>query len=194
MEFFTFDAAYLAKLRAGDPPTQKHFVDYFSELIHLKLRSRVASPEAIEDLRQETFIRVLVMLRKPDGLREAERLGAFVNSVCNHVLMEHYRGQKRSGAPLEDQPEEVFTDLKPSPLSLLETKDRARLVQQSLSTLPARDRELLRAILMEERDKDAVCAEMDVTREYLRVLVHRAKQSFRQAYGEDPAHREVNVP
>jgi RNA polymerase sigma-70 factor (ECF subfamily) len=182
VEFFAFDAEYLGKLRAGDPPTQKHFVVYFSELIHLKLRSRLASQEAVEDVRQETFARVLRMLRKPDGLRQADRLGAFVNSVCNHVLQEQYRGQKKSGSSLDEEPEEVYIDLKPSPLSLLETKDRARLVNQSLLELPGRDRELLRAVLMEERDKDEVCEELGVNREYLRVLVHRAKQSFKAVY------------
>jgi RNA polymerase sigma-70 factor, ECF subfamily len=182
VEFFTFDAEYLGRLQAGDPPTQKHFVGYFSELIHLKLRSRLSSHEAVEDVRQETFARVLLMLRRPDGLRQADRLGAFVNSVCNHVLMEQYRGQKKSGSALEEEPEEVYVDLKPSPLSLLETKDRARLVNRSLSALPDRDRDLLRAVLMDERDKDDVCAEMGVTREYLRVLVHRAKQAFKAAY------------
>jgi RNA polymerase sigma-70 factor (ECF subfamily) len=193
VEFVAFDAGYLERLRAGDLPTEKHFVGYFSELIHLKLRSRLASPDAVEDVRQETFTRVLLLLRKPGGLREAATLGAFVNSVCNHVLQEQYRSQKKRGSSLDDEPEQLFVDHKPSPLSLLESKDRARLVQQSLAALPSRDRDLLRAVLMEERDKDAICAEYDISREYLRVLVHRAKQSFRLAY-DTPSRQEVNGP
>ena len=42
--------------------------------------------------------------------------------------------------------------------------------------MPDRDRRLLQLVLLEERDKDAVCAELGLSREYLRVLVHRAKQ------------------
>jgi RNA polymerase sigma-70 factor (ECF subfamily) len=105
-----------------------------------------------------------------------------VNSVCNHVLMEHYRAQKKAGPSLEEEPETVYVDRNPSPLNLLETKDRARLVQKALAALPGRDRDLLRAILMEDRDKDTVCAEMGVSREYPRVLLHRAKQSFKSTY------------
>jgi RNA polymerase sigma-70 factor, ECF subfamily len=190
VEFFTFDAEYLDKLRLGNPSAEKHFVAYFSELIHLKLRSRLASREAIEDVRQETFTRVFLMLRKSDGLRDADRLGAFVNSVCNHVLQEHYRAQKKVGFPLEEEPELTYVDRNPSPLNLLETKDRARLVQQALAELPSRDRELLRSVLMEDRDKDTVCAEMGVSREYLRVLLHRAKQSFRSTYDRPPTQEE----
>jgi len=62
----------------------------FTELLQLKLRSRLQSPQAIEDVRQETFARVFSVLRKDGGLRQPERLGAFVNQICNHVLFEHY--------------------------------------------------------------------------------------------------------
>jgi RNA polymerase sigma-70 factor (ECF subfamily) len=185
VDFVTFDAEYLVKLRAGEASTQRHFVEYFSELIHLKLRSRLSSQEAIEDVRQETFSRVLLILRKEDGLRQAERLGAFVNSVCNHVLQEQYRTQKKSGSSLAEGDEAVYVDYRPSPLNQLESADQARVVRESLSKLPARDRMLLQSVLVEERDKDQLCEEMGVTREYLRVLLHRAKQSFRSAY-ENP--------
>jgi len=186
VEFFAFDAEYLAKLRAGDLATQRHFVDYFSALIQLKLRSRLNSPEAIEDVRQETFARVFRMLQKEDGLRQAERLGAFVNSVCNHVLQEQYRSQKKTGVPLDEMHEVFYVDQRPSPLSQIEAEDRARLVRLSLSKLSHRDRKLLHAVLLEEQDKEQLCAEMGISREYLRVLVHRAKQSFRSAYGAQP--------
>src|ERR1700728_4982320 len=88
MEFFAFDASYVEKLRAGDVHIEAHFVNYFSELIRIKLRSRLNSKEAIEDVRQETFMRVLVLLRGEGGLRQPDRLRASVTSVCNHVLQE----------------------------------------------------------------------------------------------------------
>ena len=65
MQFQEFDDSYLERLRAGDFRTQEHFVAYFSELIQLKLRSRLRSPQAIEDVRQETFARVFAA----DGAR-----------------------------------------------------------------------------------------------------------------------------
>ena len=58
------------------------------------------------------------------------------------------------------------------------------MVRQILSALTERDRRLLQAVLLEERDKDEVCAELGISREYLRVLVHRAKQSFKSFYIE----------
>ncbi len=182
LEFFAFDAPYLDRLKSGDAQTEEHFVRYFSELIRLKLRSRLNSKEAIEDVRQETFVRVLSLLRAEKGLRQAERLGAFVNSVCNNVLLEHYRSKSKSDSNLEDAPDAILVNREPDALSLLETKDTERVVRQILNELTERDRSLLRSVLLEERDKDEVCAELGITREYLRVLIHRAKQSFKIFY------------
>jgi RNA polymerase sigma-70 factor (ECF subfamily) len=192
VDFFTFNAEYVTKLKAGDPSTERHFVEYFGELIHLKLRSRLSSPEAIEDARQETFSRVFLLLRKENGIREADRLGAFVNSVCNHVLQEQYRVQKKAGPSLSENEDMTYADHRPDPLSELEAKDQARVIWQSLNSLPARDRKLLKAVLMEEESKDDICAEIGVSREYLRVLVHRAKESFRTAYEPQNQSRKVN--
>ena len=87
MELFAFDEGYLRRLREGDPSTEDHFVAYFSQLLQLKLRSRRLPPDTVDDLRQETFARVLRSIRSENGVREANRLGSFVNSVCNHVLL-----------------------------------------------------------------------------------------------------------
>src|SRR5207249_7618861 len=100
VEFFTFDKAYVERLREGDPSTEEHFVAYFEQLLHIKLRSRMLTSDKVEDLRQETFIRVIAVLRK-DGVRQPERFGAFVNSICNNVLLEHYRSSAKN-QPLED--------------------------------------------------------------------------------------------
>src|SRR5450631_1353212 len=145
LEFFAFDASYVEKLRSGDAHIEGHFVSYFSELIRLKLRSRLDSREAIEDVRQETFMRVLLLLRGEGGLRQPDRLGPFVNSVCNHVLLEHYRSQKRVEASIDEETEATVAGHDPSALSLLETKDTERIVQQILSQLTERDRHLLQA-------------------------------------------------
>jgi RNA polymerase sigma-70 factor, ECF subfamily len=182
LQFIEFDAPYLERLKSGDAATEEHFVSYFSELIRLKLRSRLNSREAIEDVRQETFMRVLAQLRGEKGPRDAERLGAYVNSVCNHVLLEHYRSRSKSETGLDEQAETTIADRKPDALSELESKDTQRVVRQILDAMSERDRRLLRSVLLEDRDKDEVCAELGVSRDYLRVLVHRAKQSFKTFY------------
>jgi RNA polymerase sigma-70 factor (ECF subfamily) len=55
-------------------------------------------------------------------------------------------------------------------------------VREILLELPLRDRSLLKAVFLEERDRADVCREFGVDREYLRVLLHRAKKEFKVEY------------
>jgi RNA polymerase sigma-70 factor (ECF subfamily) len=183
MNFETFDASYVSRLRAGDAPTEQHFVAYFSELILLKLRPRLRRPEQIEDVKQETFSRALSLIRSEGGLRHAERLGPLMNSICNNVLMEQYRVSGRV-EPLEDETAEWFVETRPDALSMVISSDTRDQVRRVLNNLNEKDRSLLHAVFLEERDKDEVCAELGVGRDYLRVLLHRAKGSFREMYSK----------
>lgn len=183
MNFVTFDASYVSKLRAGDASTEQHFIAYFSELMLLKLRPRLRMPEQIEDVKQETFSRALSLIRSEGGLRHAERLGPLVNSICNNVLMEQYRVSNRAET-LEDEVAERLVEATPDALSKVISEDTRNLVRNVLAGMNERDRSLLRAVFLEERDKDEVCAELGVGRDYLRVLLHRAKASFREMYSK----------
>lgn len=187
MQFQSFDEAYVERLRAGDFRTQEHFVAYFTELLQLKLRSRLHSPQAIEDVRQETFARVLIALRK-DKIRQPDRLGAFVNSMCNNVLLEHYRSSGRDSS-IEDEEDQDFPAKPVDLLGALAARQMEQKVREILEELPERDRRLLREVFLEERDKDEVCRDFGVDRDYLRVLLHRAKLSFKSLYLKNMAGR-----
>jgi RNA polymerase sigma-70 factor (ECF subfamily) len=184
LQFHKFDQSYLERLCSGDFRTESHFVAYFSELIQLKLRSRVNSPQAVEDLRQETFARVFATLRSEGRLKQPERLGAFVNSVCNNVLLEHYRSSSRENS-IEDEESANVPDPSLDVVAILSHKEMEHRVRQVLEELSERDRRLLREIFLEERNKDAVCRDFGVDRDYLRVLLHRAKQAFKAVYLKD---------
>jgi RNA polymerase sigma-70 factor (ECF subfamily) len=181
LQFHTFDASYVENLCTGDRQTQEHFVAYFTELLRIKLRSRLQSSHAIEDVCQETFARVFAVLRKDGGLRQPERLGAFVNSICNFVLFEQYRSSARSESLDEEgAPEPPATGA--DALDIVAARQIERKVREILLHLPERDRALLNAVFLEERDRDEVCRQFGVDREYLRVLLHRAKQEFKVEY------------
>jgi RNA polymerase sigma-70 factor (ECF subfamily) len=182
LQFEAFDASYLKKLQEGDLPTQEHFVAYFGELIQKKLRSRLNSPQLVADLRQETFARVFKVVRKGDGIRHPERLGPFVVAVCNHVLMEHYRSSSRE-TPLEDEQGDIFPDTQSlDPLTRVMDKQTVEIVRSVLDELSEKERRVLKEVFLDERDKAEVCRDFGVDRDYLRVLVHRAKQSFKSKY------------
>jgi RNA polymerase sigma-70 factor (ECF subfamily) len=177
LELFAFDEAYVGRLREGDPSTESHFVAYFSELIQIKLRARFLAPEVVDDLRQETFTRVIRSLRSEGGIRQADRLGPFVNSVCNNVLLEHFRAGSKN-VPLDNHHLEL-PDRSLNLESLAISKETQEAVRNVLLQLPDRDQAILRAVFLDEMDKDEVCRRFGIGRDYLRVLLHRAKEKFR---------------
>lgn len=191
MELFAFTREYVERLREGDPSTEQHFVAYFDQLLRIKLRAKFLPLETVEDLRQETYIRALLQIRR-NGVRQPERLGAFVNSICNNVLQEFYRAKNRT-SPLDDNYHQ-----KPDPAinqeGLIITAQIKNRVRQVLEELPERDRQLLRAFFLEEKEKDEVCIEFGVDRDYFRVLLHRAKDKFRLLYEKDKDNLSGRLP
>lgn len=179
MELYLFDSDYVQRLRDGDPETESHFVAYFRQLLRIKLRARYLSPDVIDDIQQETFIRVFRALRTDGGIRQPDRIGAYVNSVCNFVLHEHYRAQGRS-QPSEDSDAEIPDKvLNLEKLAIAkEVNDRVR---EAVTSLAPKERDLIRKIFFQEMDKNEVCAEIGVSRDYLRVLMHRAVEHLRGA-------------
>ena len=177
LERYDFDADYIRRLVAGDAETERHFTEYFGQLLVLKLRPRLRSAAQVEDARQETFVRVLSTLKEKGGLASAGSLGAFVNGVCNNVLFEMYRANARTTGLDEEYDEEAATQA--ADLALVADEAREE-VRAALLDLPERERLVLKWLFFDERDKNDICRDLQIDRGYLRVLVHRAKSRFRE--------------
>ena len=177
MEKQDFDAQYVSRLTEGDASVEHHFTMYFGEFLRIKLRRRGWAGDEIEDIRQETFLRVLQVLRQKKGLEHPERLGAFVNSVCNNIVLEFYKTRARhpSFDPAANEPIDRTIDMDGSVLA----EENKKMVRVILGELPEADRQLLKMVFLDQADRDEVCRIMNVDRGYLRVLVHRALMRFK---------------
>jgi RNA polymerase sigma-70 factor, ECF subfamily len=179
VDLFSFDDGYVRRLREGDAATMDHFVAYFTQLLRIKLRYRRLSPDRVEDITQETFARVFKALQMDNGIRHPERIGAYVNSVCNFVIQERSRDDFKNQTPEESQidpPDEIIVDIEGRAI-------RAEImahIRGVIKTLPERERGVIRMIFFEEKEKDEVCRLLDVDRDYLRVLLHRAIEHLRK--------------
>ena len=180
MDAPTFNEDYLRRLIDVDEATERHFTTYFSDLLRIKLRSRLRSNQLVDDVRQETFLRFFRTIRSKKEILQPERLPAFVNAICNNILLERYRDlHKYQGSGVET-PEQVDNSWDPDANFVNET--RKRIIRNMLEEMPQKERRLLQALFLEDRDKDDICREFGVDREYLRVLLHRAKNRARGIY------------
>lgn len=177
LEFYRFDSDYVERLVAGDREFEQHFTEYFSRLLLIKLRARRYETHVIDDIRQETFLRVFEALRR-EGIRSPERIGAFVNSVCNNVMLEFGRSGSRLKAMDSDLPE-VADSAAHAERELLDAETQAE-VRQVLAEMTPQNRRLLTMLFVEERDKEDICRDFGVDRNYLRVLLFRARAEFKE--------------
>jgi RNA polymerase sigma-70 factor, ECF subfamily len=173
----SFDQPYIDALIAGKPEIQEHFTAYFGDLLFIKVRSCVRSAQLREDIVQETFVRAISFLQRGQ-LDHPERLGAFMCKVCDNTTKEYFRKLGRDQTMPEAQSDPP--DESEGSEERLVTDERKRHVRKILDDMPDKDQRLLRAIFIEDRDKDEVCREFQVDRNYLRVLLHRAKAKFRE--------------
>lgn len=178
MDYAAFDADYLARLKQGDPETERHFTSYFSNAIWLKLRNRVRTRHLIDEIRQETFARVLKYLQSGKPIQYPERFGGFVQGVCNNVMLEVMRSEfshtQATENPVDPPDERVRIDAD------IVTEERKRMVREVLSEMPEKDRTVLSMVFLEEGERSEICSRLKVDGDYLRVLLHRAKERFRE--------------
>ncbi len=177
MDFFTFDADYIRRLCTGDALIGEHFHVYFRGLLTRQGRRTLRTVDEIDDVIQEVFARVLKSVCADDALREGSRLGAFVHTVAVNVIHEKQREKTRTNQlpeafdlPSREDLEELFA-----------TREAVAIVRKILSEMSEKDARLLRG-WFEGRDKDEMCRELGVDRAYLRVLVHRALQRFKDLF------------
>ena len=171
MELYSFDDEYVLRLCQGDREAEEHFFRYFCDVLFIKLRRRVRTLDGIEDITQETLLRALRTICSDERLRDSRKLGSFVNSICGNVLMERFRKSGKSEAPLDDYPS-IADQRDSAEKRLMRVQERQR-VHRVLDLLDPRDSAILKAIFIEERD-------------YLRVLLFRAKEKFRVVYELQP--------
>jgi RNA polymerase sigma-70 factor (ECF subfamily) len=175
VQYFEFNDTYVQELRAGDPATTEHFFRYFRTAIERSLRARAYSIALIEDIQQETFIRVLRALQRPGSIEQPDRFGAYVLSISQNVLHEHLR--KTRGATVE--PDDTQRDTRPDPEVLAQSaqfRDRFRRV---LATMSQVDRSILIAIA-QDKTHDEISRELNLKPACIRVRLHRARMRLRQ--------------
>ncbi len=172
-----FDAEYLERLLAGEASAEAHFVRHFAQLIRLVVLARTGNSRLVEDVTQETFLRVFQLLRRQGGLERPDRLGSFVYSVCRRVLAEYLRKEQPSGASqLGSVP--GYRMLLDEGLVREELKQAVGAALEQLSHL---EQKALRLVFLEERDRRQVCSELGLSADYLRVVLWRAKRRLRRA-------------
>ena len=171
-----FDESYVGRLRGGCALTSAHFADHFSRLLKVVLRRYVRRTDLIDDIRQETLLRILQMARRENF--QPQRFEAFVLRTARLISYEMMRAERQYCAPEENAPEPA--DTRPTPEALAIGNAEARKASETLEGMEGRDGRILSMVFAAEADRTAICRQFGFSEAYLRVVLHRARIRFQE--------------
>jgi RNA polymerase sigma factor (sigma-70 family) len=138
--------------------------------IHRFLYSRVGNYEDAEDLTSEVFLKAARML-DPD--RPEASMAAWLFTVARTVLADHWRRYYRGGAPIQMDDDRMGEIPQPIPMSE-STGKSTQLVEEVLSGLPDRYRQVLELRFLQGYTIQETASELQISPENVKVIQHRA--------------------
>jgi RNA polymerase sigma factor (sigma-70 family) len=172
------DVELVASIREGDSRAETALYERYSARVYFLALSELHSKEDAEDVRAETFLRVLQSLRQ-DQLRSPGSLGSFIVGTALNVIREQVRLSYKTQS-LDERELNLAGDR--SLESAFIDSEASRALEEAARQLKPREREFLRMLYYEELPKEEIARALGVKEERLRLIKSRALRSFREIY------------
>jgi RNA polymerase sigma-70 factor (ECF subfamily) len=131
----------------------------------------------VDDCCQESMIRVMRYLR---GYQPTGSFEAWLCRIARNTTLNHIRDANRAAAETLGEWAEQVADPGKRPDELLIAQDRAAAVRSAVAKLPAKQREMVELLFLEELDKQDAMAVGGVNcQTTVRTRLIRARQSLR---------------
>jgi RNA polymerase sigma-70 factor, ECF subfamily len=172
------DAELVVNIQNGRSDSEAALYEkYSAKVYYLALRDSRSSHDA-EDVRAETFLRVIQAIRK-NQIRSADALAAFIVGVARNVLRELYARRNQVGDVVELSPERLSS---PSHERILLDSEVRVAVQKTIDRLKPRERAVLRMHFYEELPTEEIARRAAIAPERVRLVKSRALKHFREIH------------
>ena len=184
------DLALLARLRAGDERAAASFAERLAPPLFRFARARlVGESELARDVVQTTLLKALSKL---DGYRGEAPLLAWLLACCRNEIRMHLR--RRRSAPREVKLEEVVeaplvAERGPDAEAVLLARESAEHVHLALDALPPRYAAALEWKYLDQLSVEEIGARLAIGTKAAESLLTRARNSFRDYFGQLAAGR-----
>jgi RNA polymerase sigma-70 factor (ECF subfamily) len=168
----------VSKIQQGDSVAEAALYEKFSQRIYFLALSELHSKDDAEDIRAETFLRVIQALRE-GKLRSADSLPSFIVGFALNIIREHIRHKYRTDS-LEDYEYDVASE--GSLENVFLDAETSRAIEEAVKKLKPREQEFLRLYYYEELPKEEISARLGIKEDRLRLIKSRTLQSFREIY------------
>lgn len=169
-------AQLVLQARAGERAAEDTICKRFAPVVRAFARRRLRGKEAVEEFAQDVLLLTIEALRG-GRIEQPERLGGFVLGICRSLAFERVRQRERRqalwdtyGAALHSVSVEAVQQ---------EIYEVIHL-EDCLSQLPRRSREVIRLGYVESRGNDEIAQELAISEANARVLRHRTLANLRE--------------
>ncbi len=172
------DTELVANIQSGQSDSEAALYEkYSAKVYYLALRESKSADDA-EDVRAETFLRVLLAIRG-NQVRSPAALPGFIVGVTRNVLRELYARRSHAGAEADQNVVEATT---PSHEKLFLDHETQQAVQRVIERLKPRERAVLRMHYYEVLPTEEIAERTAIEPERVRLVKSRALKHFRELY------------
>lgn len=165
------------RIHNGDPLAEEELVNSYRRAVLLIATVRTRDPECAKDLAQEVLMAVLKALRAGQ-VRDAERLGAFVQGTARNLINNYLRSRSRH--PTVDL--DAVEVASPDPVEDLEAAERQRLMRQELAKCSLTDQKILLLSLVDGHPLNEVAARLNLSHDAVRARKSRLIKKFTKKF------------
>jgi RNA polymerase sigma-70 factor (ECF subfamily) len=173
----SFEADLVAKIQGGQTEAEAELYEKYSARVYYLALRQTRSPQDAEDVRTETFIRVLQAIRG-NQLRSASSIAAFILGTTRNVLHEFMRRYQAEDTDRSRTREASV----PSHEHLLLDSDVRSAIEQTIARLRPRERDFLRLYYYKELPRNEIARRTGIAEERVRLVKSRALKHFREIY------------
>jgi RNA polymerase sigma factor (sigma-70 family) len=171
------DAEVVATIVAGEPDGLAAAYDRYADSLYTYCRSMLPDPADAADAAQDAFV---IAASRAEGLRDPERLRAWLYAIARNECLRLPRDQKRTPA-LDEAPE--ASDEGADASGDAGRAELCQLIQEATAGLTPGDRELIELHLRHELDAAEVAGVLGVSRNHAHSLLSRARDQLAACMG-----------
>lgn len=166
----------MARAKAGERRAEEALCQRFAPAVRAFARRRLRGVDAVEEFTQDVLL-LFVEAVRGGRVEHGERVGGFVLGICRNLAFDRARQRERRDALWQA----YGAVLQPVSVQAVEseTYELAHL-EDCLSQLSRRAREVVRLGFVEACDHEEVAAALDITPQNARVMRHRTLVSLRE--------------
>lgn len=167
--------ALVYRAAEGDRAAESAVCARFVAAVRLFARRRLRASDAVEEFAQDVMLALVEALRGRK-VEDARRLPGFVLGICRNLALDRVRQRERREA-LWQQHGVTAESLAVEPVET--TSYEFIHLEDCLSQLPKRSRDLVRLAYVEACSADDIAAQLETTAVNVRVLRHRTLHTLR---------------